>query len=306
MMNQQTEETDLDSPTPQHEPTNLQAISNTLLSDEHYIPKLPVTVIHKSPPEFSSVEKERPKKRKYEAFSEERIMRYLKKPDENYIVDPKVCVKAWRKLEKMKGTRIMQRERSRVKMSVFSKYYIYYEHLGMKLAKCLLCGKDDVKRKLSNTNALMRHREICNDGVGAGKNFSNKDAQHFVDNDAALKLDFMDVNNAYLLRVDVGNVKKEKCSVYVEHDILCVSIDFGGEEDEKANGEVNFDIREEMKEEFRYLIRERNRGVLKRNLKLPEDFDIEGVNAKVENQVLEVSILKKETQAPKKSFIMVS
>ena len=88
---------------------------------------------------------------------------------------------------------------------------------------------------------------------------------------------------AYHVDVDLPGVKKEEIKIDVKDNVLSIS------------GERNF--KEEVKEEDYYRVETRF-GKFSRSFTLPENIDIENIDASAENGVLEVVIPKLE---PKES-----
>lgn len=96
-----------------------------------------------------------------------------------------------------------------------------------------------------------------------------------------------EAQNAYHIDVDLPGVKKEDIKVDINKEILTIS----GERKTK----------EEVKEEDYYKV-ETSFGKFTRSFTLPENVDIENIEAKSDNGVLEVIIPKKEEQNNKKSI----
>ena len=83
---------------------------------------------------------------------------------------------------------------------------------------------------------------------------------------------------AYYIEVDLPGVKKEDIDVTTEDNVLTIS------------GERK--VREEVKEEEYYKVESRY-GKFSRSFTLPEDADVEKIEAHAQNGVLEVVIPKK-------------
>ena len=92
---------------------------------------------------------------------------------------------------------------------------------------------------------------------------------------------------AYYIEVDLPGVKKEDIKVDIKENTLTVS------------GERKF--KEEVKEEDYYKI-ETSIGKFSRTFTLPEDADIENIDAKSENGVLEIVIPKVKKEESVKSI----
>lgn len=87
---------------------------------------------------------------------------------------------------------------------------------------------------------------------------------------------------AYHIDLDLPGVKKEDIHVDIEDNIL------------KISGERNF--KNEVKEEDYYKV-ETSFGSFQRNFTLPENVDIENINASSENGVLEIVLPKIKEKA---------
>jgi len=89
----------------------------------------------------------------------------------------------------------------------------------------------------------------------------------------------------YYIEIDLPGVKKEDINIDLNDKILTIS------------GERKF--KEEVKKEHYYKI-ETAFGKFERSFTIPEDADIENIEAKSENGVLEIFIPKIKKEAPKK------
>ena len=92
---------------------------------------------------------------------------------------------------------------------------------------------------------------------------------------------------AYYIEVDLPGVKKEDIKVDIKDNTLTIS------------GERKF--KEEVKEEDYYKI-ETSIGKFSRTFSLPEDADVENIDAKSENGVLEIVIPKVKKEASVKTI----
>jgi HSP20 family protein len=91
----------------------------------------------------------------------------------------------------------------------------------------------------------------------------------------------------YYIEVDLPGVKKEDINVDLNDRVLTIS------------GERKF--KDEVKEENYYKI-ETAFGKFERSFSIPEDADVEGIEAKSENGVLEIFIPKVKKETPKKKI----
>jgi len=92
-------------------------------------------------------------------------------------------------------------------------------------------------------------------------------------------------DKGYYIEIDLPGVKKENINIELNDKILTVS------------GERKF--KENVKKENYYKI-ETTFGKFERSFSIPEDADIENIEAKNENGVLEIFIPKIKKEAPKK------
>jgi HSP20 family protein len=91
----------------------------------------------------------------------------------------------------------------------------------------------------------------------------------------------------YYIEIDLPGVKKEDINVDLNDKVLTIS------------GERKF--KEEVKKENYYKI-ETAFGKFERSFSIPEDADIENIEAKSENGVLEIFIPKIKKETPKKKI----
>ena len=97
--------------------------------------------------------------------------------------------------------------------------------------------------------------------------------------------DVYETDNEYVFEFELPGFKKDDVKVQVEDNVLTVSSE----------------VKEEKKEEKdkNYHIVERRYGSFKRQFSLPEDSDVEKIDAKFENGVLELKVQKKEEEKKK-------
>ena len=94
-------------------------------------------------------------------------------------------------------------------------------------------------------------------------------------------------DNAYYIEVDLPGVKKEDINVDISDGMLTIS------------GERKF--KNEIKEENYYKI-ESSFGKFERSFRLPEDIDVENINAENKNGVLEITLPKVKKEDKKKKI----
>ena len=97
--------------------------------------------------------------------------------------------------------------------------------------------------------------------------------------------DVYETEDAYVFEFELPGFKKDDVKVKVEDNVLTVSSE----------------VKEEKKEEKdkNYHIVERRYGAFKRQFSLPENVDVEKIDAKFENGVLELKVQKKEEEKKK-------
>ncbi|MFP4461483.1 MAG: Hsp20/alpha crystallin family protein [Thermotogota bacterium] len=92
--------------------------------------------------------------------------------------------------------------------------------------------------------------------------------------------DVYETDDEYVFEFELPGFKKDDVKVKVEDNVLTVSSE----------------VKEEKKEgkDKNYHIVERRYGAFKRQFSLPENVDVENIDAKFENGVLELKVQKKE------------
>ncbi|MEZ5363539.1 MAG: Hsp20/alpha crystallin family protein [Bryobacterales bacterium] len=91
-------------------------------------------------------------------------------------------------------------------------------------------------------------------------------------------VDVLETEQLYLLRIDVPGVDEKAVSVELEQGVLRVK---GERKQAEAEGAS-------------YKLRERRAGAFRRNFRLPDAIDAEGIEAKFDRGVLEIRIPKVE------------
>lgn len=104
------------------------------------------------------------------------------------------------------------------------------------------------------------------------------------------KTDVVEKDNEYLIKVDVPGFNEKNLKVEIKNRNLIIS---GKIEKE--------DIKEN--EEERWIIKERNWSSFRREFLLPENADIENIEARLENGVLNIKIKKNEKEQTKEISI---
>ncbi|RFN57732.1 Hsp20/alpha crystallin family protein [Marixanthomonas ophiurae] len=102
-------------------------------------------------------------------------------------------------------------------------------------------------------------------------------------------------NTNFVVQLAVPGLSKENLSIEVEDDILKISADVAsGNEDNKTEDKIKF-----TRKEFNY-------NGFKRSFTLPENVNVENVNASYENGVLEITLPKKEEEKVLKRMVEIS
>jgi HSP20 family protein len=99
-------------------------------------------------------------------------------------------------------------------------------------------------------------------------------------------VDIEEDKDKYLLKADIPGMKQEDIKVEVDDGVL------------KIYGERKHEKREEDKDK-KYHYYERSYGAFERRFVLPSDTDVDKIDAKYENGVLEIQIPKTESKKPK-------
>ena len=102
-------------------------------------------------------------------------------------------------------------------------------------------------------------------------------------------------NTNFVLQLAVPGLKKENFNIEVENDILKISAEVSSEHEEnKTEKETKF-----TRKEFNY-------SNFKRSFTLPENVNVEDVNATYKNGVLEITLPKKEEEKALKRMVEIS
>jgi HSP20 family protein len=119
-----------------------------------------------------------------------------------------------------------------------------------------------------------------------GKNLGKEDVQAV----ASTRIDWVETPEAHVFKADLPGLQKEDVKVTVEGDR---TLQISGER-----------TREEEKKTDTWHRVERSHGKFLRRFRLPHNANVESVNAKVENGVLTVTVLK--TQQPEREVRVVN
>ena len=120
----------------------------------------------------------------------------------------------------------------------------------------------------------------------------DRNALKFDSNDFLPRVDITENETNLFVHAELPGMKKEDIKISVNEDRMLT-----------IKGEKKNEHREEDKN---YVRTERAYGSFSRSFILPETIDIESVNAKFENGVLELTLTKKEPEQPKEIEISIS
>jgi HSP20 family protein len=101
--------------------------------------------------------------------------------------------------------------------------------------------------------------------------------------------DVVEKDNVYLITMEVPGLSKDDVRIALEKDILTIS------------GEKKLEQVEGDKE--RYHIRERKYGAFERKFRIPNDVDVNKINAEFTNGVLTMTLEKAEEKQPREIAI---
>lgn len=107
------------------------------------------------------------------------------------------------------------------------------------------------------------------------------------------KVDVKEENQSYTIEMELPGRTEKDVTIELNHDNLIIA---STQEDKKQ-------VKEEKKNETKYLLRERKYGSFKRSFNLPADADSDSINATFKNGVLTVTMAKKLAAMPKKIAI---
>jgi len=102
-------------------------------------------------------------------------------------------------------------------------------------------------------------------------------------------------NTNFVVQLAVPGLKKENFNIEVEDDILKISAEVTSE-DKESRTESNTEF---TRKEFNY-------SNFKRSFTLPENINVEDVNATYNNGVLEITLPKKEEEKALKRMVEIS
>jgi len=126
-----------------------------------------------------------------------------------------------------------------------------------------------------NNGQLRRSESSMNNFYNMWDSFLNED--YGLSNYQSPKVNVIEEDDKFILEMAVPGIKKENIQLNVEKDILKVSHNENQESTEKAFNRI----------EFSY-------SSFERNFKLSESIDVDNIEAKMENGILTITLLKKE------------
>ncbi len=103
---------------------------------------------------------------------------------------------------------------------------------------------------------------------------------------AAIKMDVVEMDNAYVVKAEIPGVRKDEIQVAIEGNQVTIGAEMKRETDTRDGARV--------------LRSERYAGSLYRGFTLPVDIDESASNARYENGVLELTLAKKAAVAGRK------
>jgi HSP20 family protein len=106
------------------------------------------------------------------------------------------------------------------------------------------------------------------------------------------KVDIVDYSDKITIEAEIPGLSKEDVSVDVQENVLTIS----GGKVKKIN---------DKSEDGKYVRRELKKSSFKRSFTLGQNLDKEGVNAKFENGILNVSITKIKPSIPEKKTVKI-
>lgn len=122
------------------------------------------------------------------------------------------------------------------------------------------------------------------------KGFSMRPRMNEFEYESQMKIDVSEVEGSYLVKAEIPGVNKEDIHISVDGNVVSISAEVKNEKEEKKDEKI---IRSE-----RYF------GKVSRSFTLASDVDVDKVQAKYTNGVLEVTMPKKSNG--KKKSISVS
>lgn len=102
-------------------------------------------------------------------------------------------------------------------------------------------------------------------------------------------------NTNFVVQLAVPGLSKENFNIEVEDDILKISAEVTSENEENKT-----------EDETKFTRKEFNFKSFKRSFTLPENINVENVNASYENGVLEITLPKKEEEKVLKRMVEIS
>tara|TARA_R100001369_G_scaffold81213_1_gene112133 strand:+ start:7863 stop:8297 length:435 start_codon:yes stop_codon:yes gene_type:complete len=102
-------------------------------------------------------------------------------------------------------------------------------------------------------------------------------------------------NTNFVVQLAVPGLSKENFNIEVEDDILKISAEVTSENEENTT-----------EDETKFTRKEFNFKSFKRSFTLPENINVENVNASYENGVLEITLPKKEEEKVLKRMVEIS
>lgn len=136
-------------------------------------------------------------------------------------------------------------------------------------------------------NQLMNHMYQDFPSTGSLSSFFSDNNNNPSSNFISPAVSLYETDKQWVIHAECPGVKKEDIKVDVNGDTMTIS------------GETKFD-QQYTKENTRY--QERREGTFSRTLTVPENVDRDKINAKYENGILEITMLKSDQAKPSKKI----
>ncbi len=120
---------------------------------------------------------------------------------------------------------------------------------------------------------------------------------------APVKSDIYEKDGAYVLSAELPGFTKEEINIDIKNDVLTITASHSSENDIKDESE-NQEAKEEDKP-VNYICRERSSMSYMRSFNV-EGIDVQKIDAKLENGILELTLPKKAPEEPEKITINVA
>ncbi|KAJ3311523.1 hypothetical protein HDU76_003104 [Blyttiomyces sp. JEL0837] len=158
------------------------------------------------------------------------------------------------------------------KMSLFIRDYPAFDALDLLTNQLIASLQDTRANTTDKTNTVST----------TNNNTANQPISRRFWGNTFARLDFRETDTNYIIHTDVPGIPKDEVNVTIRDDVLTIS----GER--KSVYEATDDDKKQ-----RHIV-ERRFGKFSRSVRLPQDVNVDDVNAKMENGVLELRIGKRK------------